>query len=91
MITSDVPGNGNFPATPKYLAPPMPWGSFRHLPDADLFAIAAYLKHGIKAVENKVPDSEGPPDFWASQYTVGKLLGPYPLPPFPTTSEEFRL
>jgi mono/diheme cytochrome c family protein len=89
VITSSVPGQGNFPATPKYLAPPMPWGSFRHKPDEELWAIAAYLKHGIKAVSNKVPDSEGPPDFWASQVTVDKL-GPYPLPPYPMGNEEFQ-
>jgi cytochrome c5 len=90
-ISANVPGQGNFPATPKYLAPPMPWPSFRHMPDADLRAIAAYLKHGIKAVSNKVPDSEGPPDFWASEYTLGKLLGPYPLLAFPMGNEEFKL
>jgi mono/diheme cytochrome c family protein len=42
-ITSTTPGKGNFPANPKYLAPPMPWPSWRHMPDADLWAIAAYL------------------------------------------------
>jgi mono/diheme cytochrome c family protein len=89
VITSDVPGQGNFPATPRYLAPPMPWPVFRHLPDADLWAMAAYLKHGIKAVNNKVPDSQGPPDFWASTYTEG-LIGPFPLAPFPAASEAFQ-
>ena len=89
VITSTVPGEGNFPATPRYLAPPMPWPSFRHLPDADLWAIAAYLKHGIKPVSNKVPDSEGPPDFWAHEYTPGNLLGPHPLPAFPMANEQF--
>jgi mono/diheme cytochrome c family protein len=89
VITSNVPGEGNFPATPKYLAPPMPWPSFRHMADADLWAIVAYLKHGIKAVSNKVPDSEGPPDFWASEYTQGNLLGPHPLPAYPMANEAF--
>jgi len=90
VITANVPGQGNFPASPKYLAPPMPWPSFRHMPDAELWAIAAYLKHGIKAVSNKVPDSEGPPDFWASEYTLGNLLGPYPLLAYPMRNEEFK-
>jgi mono/diheme cytochrome c family protein len=88
VITSSVPGEGSFPATPKYLAPPMPWPSFRHMSDDDLWAIAAYLKHGIKAVENKVPDSEGPPDFWAAEYDPGHL-GQHPLAPFPMANEQF--
>jgi len=85
-ITSGTPGQGNFPAHPKYLAPPMPWPSWRHMPDADLWAIAAYLKRGLKPVKNKVEDSEGPPDFWASEYTDAKI-GTYPAPAFPTAME----
>jgi mono/diheme cytochrome c family protein len=85
-ITSTVPGEGNFPMNPKYLAIPMPWPAFRHMPDSDIWAIAAYLKRGVKPVSNKVPDSEGPPDFWASEYTPEKI-GTYPAPPFPTASE----
>jgi mono/diheme cytochrome c family protein len=85
-ITSSTPGQGNFPAHPKYLAPPMPWPAWRHMPDQDLWAIAAYLKRALKPVSNKVQDSEGPPDFWASDYTVEKI-GPYPAPAFPTTNE----
>lgn len=85
-ITSTVPGEGNFPMNPKYLAIPMPWPAFRHMSDSDLWAIAAYLKRGVKPVSNKVPDSEGPPDFWASEYTPEKI-GTYPAPPFPTASE----
>lgn len=85
-ITSTVPGQGNFPANPKYLAPPMPWPEFRHMPDRELWAIAAYLKRGVKPVNHRVPDSEGPPDFWASEYTAEKY-GPYPAPPFPTVRE----
>lgn len=85
-ITSMVPGQGNFPARPKYLAPPMPWPEWRHMTDQELWDIAAYLKHGVKPVRNKVADSEGPPDFWASAYTVEKI-GAYPLPPFPTERE----
>jgi mono/diheme cytochrome c family protein len=85
-ITSTTPGEGNFPAYPKYLAPPMPWTSWRFMSDEDLWAIAAYLKHGVKPVHNRVEDSEGPPDFWASDYTVEKI-GPYPPARFPTANE----
>jgi mono/diheme cytochrome c family protein len=85
-ITSSTPGQGNFPAQPKYVAPPMPWPGWRHMSDADLWAIAAYLKHGLKPVSNKVKDSEGPPDFWASGYTLDKI-GPHPARPFPTVHE----
>jgi mono/diheme cytochrome c family protein len=85
-ITSTVPGQGNFPAHPHYLAIPMPWPSWRHMPDADLWAIAAYLK-SLKPVNHKVEDSEGPPDFWASEYTVEKI-GPYPALPYPTANEK---
>lgn len=86
-ITSTVPGQGNFPLHPHYLAPPMPWPSWRHMPDGDLRAIAAYIKNGLKPVSHKVEDSEGPPDFWASEYTVEKI-GPYPARAFPTANEK---
>ena len=89
-ITSMVPGQGNFPSQPKYLAPPMPWPEWRHMSDQELWDIAAYLKHGVKPVTNRVPDSEGPPDFWASTYADTMLMGKYPAPPFPTANEEFR-
>jgi hypothetical protein len=56
------------------------------VPDQDLRAIAAYLKWGVKPVTNKVADSDGPADFWASEYTVEKL-GPSPAPAFPTANE----
>ena len=85
-ITSTTPGQGNFPRNPKYLAPPMPWPAFRHMSDQELMDIAAYLKHGVKPVRNRVADSEGPPDFWASGYTVEKI-GPYPAAAFPTANE----
>jgi mono/diheme cytochrome c family protein len=85
-ITSTTPGKGNFPLYPKYLAPPMPWTSWRHMSDTELWAIAAYLKHGVKPVTNRVEDSEGPPDFWASAYTV-EMIGTYPGPAFPTANE----
>lgn len=84
-ITGTAPGQGNFPANPKYLAPPMPWPAFRHMPDEELRAIAAYLKRGVKPVTNRVPDSEGPPDFWASTYA--QMIGSHPAPPFPTANE----
>jgi mono/diheme cytochrome c family protein len=85
-ITSSVPGQGNFPAMPKYLAPPMPWPSFRHMSDDDLRAIAMYLKRGVKPVVNRVQDSEGPPDFWMSTYTT-EFMGTHPAAPFPTANE----
>jgi len=85
-ITSSTPGVGNFPASPRYLAPPMPWFSWRHMPDRELWAIAAYLKRGLKPVNHHVDDSEGPPDFWASVYGV-KDIGAYPVESFPTAQE----
>jgi hypothetical protein len=85
-ITSTTPGMGNFPEHPRYLAPPMPWPSWRHMPEADLWAVAAYLKRALKPVHNKVQESEGPPDFWASAYTDDQI-GTYPAPPFPTKNE----
>lgn len=85
-ITSSTPGEGNFPVNPKYLAPPMPWPAWRHMPDEDLWAIAAYLKRGLAPVGHRVEDSEGPPDFWASAYTA-EAIGPRPAVPFPTTRE----
>jgi mono/diheme cytochrome c family protein len=86
-ITSTAPGQGNFPANPKYLAPPMPWPAWRHMTDQQLWDIAAYLKRGLKPVRNRVQDSEGPPDFWASGLTE-ELIGRYPAPPFPTINEQ---
>jgi mono/diheme cytochrome c family protein len=85
-ITSTTPGVGNFPMRPKYLAIPMPWPSWRHMSDQELWAIAAYLKRGVKPSSHKVADSDGPPDFWASEYTVEKI-GPYPALPYPTANE----
>ncbi len=77
-----------FPATPHYLAPPMPWPAYRHYSDNDLWAIVAYIKHGVKATTNNVPSSTGPPDFWASNYT-SSAVGPYPAATFPAASEIF--
>ncbi len=84
-ITSSTPGVGNHPANPKYLAPPMPWPVFRHMSDDEIRAIVAYLKHGLQPVSNRVPDSEGPPDFWISTYA--EMIGPYPAPAYPTANE----
>jgi mono/diheme cytochrome c family protein len=85
-ITSTIPGQGNFPLHPHYLAPPMPWMAWRHMSDQDLWAITAYLKNGVKPVRHKVDDSEGPPDFWASEMTPAKI-GSYPVAAFPTARE----
>jgi hypothetical protein len=85
-ITSTTPGKGNFPLHPRYLAPPMPWTAWRHMHDKDLWAIAAYLKDGLKPVVNQVKDSEGPPDFWAAIY-VPDSIGTYPARPFPSVNE----
>lgn len=85
-ITSTTPGKGNFPETPRYLAVPMPWPAWRHMSDRELWDITAYLKHGLKPFVNKVADSEGPPDFWASFYTV-KDIGTYPAQKYPTAME----
>ncbi|CAN5823961.1 hypothetical protein BH23GEM6_BH23GEM6_26780 [soil metagenome] len=85
QITSAVPGQGNFPANPKYLAPPMPWNALRHLSDDEIRAIASYLKQGLRPVTNRVPDSDGPPDFWAS--TWQEMIGTYPAPAYPTANE----
>ena len=84
-ITSATPGEGGFPEHPKFLAPPMPWPAWRHMTDDELWAIAAYLKRGVKPVRNVVQDSEGPMDFWASLY--GRFLPPYPAAAFPTARE----
>src|SRR2546421_198737 len=75
-------GRANRPPHPPYRAPPMPWPAFRHLTDVELWAIVAYLKHGIKANANKAPDSQGPPDFWAGAYNVN-AIGPTVLPGYP--------
>ena len=86
-ITGKKPGAGNFPAHPKFLAPPMPWMSWRNMSDQDLWDIAAYLKRGLKPVVNKVADSDGPPDFWAGEYSDPKY-GTYPPAAFPTANEK---
>jgi mono/diheme cytochrome c family protein len=89
-ITSSTPGEGNFPEKPRYLSLAMPWVAWRHMPDEDLWAIAAYLKHGVRPVAQDVPESEMPPDFWASRVTPERI-GPHPSPPFPTANETVGL
>lgn len=84
-ITSTTPGQGNFPAVPKFLAPPMPWPAWRHMSDVELWTIAAYLKRAVKPSNHQVADSEGPPDFWAGAYS--QFIGPMPSPAFPTANE----
>ena len=87
-VTSTTPGQGNFPENPKYLAPPMPWTAWRHMSDAELWSIAAYLKRGLKPQTNKVADSEGPPDFWAGLYNGLLQVGASATTPaFPTDRE----
>jgi mono/diheme cytochrome c family protein len=86
-ITSTAPGKGNFPATPHYLAPPMPWNGWKYMTDDELKAIAAYLKRGLKPAVNKVQDSDGPPDFWASEYAKAQY-GSRPAVKYPTANEK---
>jgi mono/diheme cytochrome c family protein len=86
-ITSSTPGEGNFPLVPKYLAPPMPWPAFRHMADQDIWDVAAYLKRAVKPVPNRVADSDGPPDFWASALAE-QNLGNHPAAAFPTANEK---
>jgi hypothetical protein len=85
-ITSTVPGQGNFPLQPDYLGIGMPWTSWRYMSDADLWAVIAYLRHGLKPVDNEVAASDAPPDMWAGVYTV-ENIGLYPAPAFPTVRE----
>lgn len=87
-ISGTTPGQGNFPAAPKYLAPPMPWPSFRHMPDQEIRSIAAYLKRGLKPQTNRVEPSDGPPDFWAGLYEQVLMVGASATTPgFPTARE----
>jgi hypothetical protein len=86
-ITSSTPGQGNFPKEPHYLGPFMPWAAFRHMPDEDLLSIIAYLRHGLKPVNNTVAASDDLPDHWASE--VAKF-GKHPAVPFPTANEVKR-
>ena len=65
----------------------MPWPAFRFKSDQELWAIAAYLKRGVKPQTNKVVASEGPPDFWAGLYQMFGAIGPTTLPAFPAERE----
>ena len=56
-ITSSTPGQGGFPMNPKYLAIPMPWPAFRHIP-YDESSISPRTSAGCQPVNNRVPDSE---------------------------------
>jgi len=74
----------------QYVAPVMPWASFRHKSDEDLWAIVAYLKHGAGAVSNAVPENVGvPPDNWAAASSEA-AVGPATTPSFPTGAEHFN-
>lgn len=87
-ITGTTPGEGNFPMSPKYLAPPMPWPAFRHMSDLEIRSIAAYLKRGLRPQTNRVEPSEGPPDFWAGLYEQVLMVGASATTPaFPTARE----
>jgi mono/diheme cytochrome c family protein len=86
-ITSSTPGQGNFPAAPNYLSPGMPWAAWKYMTDAELKAIAAYLKRGLKPAANKVADSEGPPDFWAGEYKKAQY-GSVPPVKYPAKAEK---
>jgi hypothetical protein len=46
--------------TSREILPPMPWPSYRNMPDSDLKAIFAYLRT-IPPISNHVPDSEPAP------------------------------
>src|SRR5256714_11849271 len=85
-ITSTVAGQGNFPLHPHYLAMPMPWMSWRNMSNEELYAIAAYLKRGVKPVSYRVQDSAGPPAFSPRAYTAEKNV-PYPAVAHPTANE----
>jgi hypothetical protein len=90
VITSTTPGQGNFPEVPKFLAPPMPWTAWRHMSDAELWSIVAYLKRGLKPQTNRVEPSEGPPDFWAGLYAMFEVPRTETTPTFPTEREVGR-
>ncbi|HSJ24583.1 MAG TPA: c-type cytochrome [Longimicrobiales bacterium] len=88
-ITSATPGVGNHPLQPDYLAPAMPWTSWRNLSDQELWDMIAYLMDGVRAVRNDVPESEKPADRWAGWFRP-EVIGPYPILPFPAAGEELR-
>jgi hypothetical protein len=77
----------DLPPNPRYVGPPMPWPSFRFKSDDDLWAMVAYLKHGLKPNPHAVPPSTEPPDGWAAFYS--QTLGPFPVANFPASQEQF--
>ncbi len=85
-ITATTPGQGGFPADPHYLSRSMPWPSFRHMPDYELWDIVAYLEHGIKAVHNVPPEK---PKEYGPQEFVPTVIGEPKLPAFPIGNETF--
>jgi hypothetical protein len=52
--------SGKHFGTSRDILPPMPWQSYRNLPDGELKAIFAYLR-SIPPIVNHVPDSEPAP------------------------------
>lgn len=70
----------------KYLPPPMPWTVFRNMTDADLWAIAAYLK-SLKPISNAVPASQGPPGADGKPDWSGSYQNLPSLPAYPAGSE----
>ena len=52
--------SGKHFGTSRDILPPMPWQSYRNLPDSELKAIFAYLR-SIPPIVNHVPDSEPAP------------------------------
>ena len=53
------------------IAPPMPWGAFRHMTDEDLAAIYHYLR-SIPPVTNHVPDYQAPEELAQLQGRGGR-------------------
>jgi mono/diheme cytochrome c family protein len=51
----DTIRSGRHQGRGRQILPPMPWPAYRHLNDADLKAIFAYLRT-VPAIQNKVPD-----------------------------------
>src|SRR6266849_1984870 len=86
VITSAAPGEGGFPAEPHYLSRSMPWPSFRHMPDYELWDIVAYLQHGITALPNAVPAN---PTTHPPREFRQTIIGPPQLPAFPIGNEVF--
>jgi hypothetical protein len=86
VITSTAPGQGGFPADPHYLSRSMPWPSFRHMPDYELWDIVAYLQHGITAVPNAVPAN---PTTHPPREFRPTIIGPHQLPAYPIGNEVF--